>query len=61
LVRSHPKVTQVNPFCTKAVNRLKEGPANIQKVIDSKQKFGDTDFTSNNMVYWVNDTSSVVI
>jgi hypothetical protein len=54
-------VTQVNAFCTKAVNRLKAGPSNIQKVIDSQQKFEDTDFTKNNMVYWDGDTSSVVI
>ena len=45
-------MTQANAFCTKAVNRLKAGPSNIQKVIDSQQKLNQTKrthrlFTSN--------------
>jgi len=41
-----------NEFCSKAVDRLKAGPANIPEVICKGQKWTDASFAGQDMVYW---------
>lgn len=51
----HPRVQATS--CTKTINRLKAGPADIPKVISTGTQFTDTDFSGADLLYGGNDDS----
>ena len=40
--------------CSKAVDRLKQGPANIPDIICNGQPWTDASFNGNDTIYWSN-------
>ena len=49
--RRHPTV-QTPAFCTRAVDRLKRGPANVPDLVCKGETYTDADFTGADMIYW---------
>jgi len=44
--------------CTLAVNRLKNGPPNIPKIIADKTAWTDSTFTGKDTIYWDNGATA---
>jgi len=53
----HPNVKNSASYCTRAVDRLKKGPANIPEKICKAETYIDTDFQDLDQVRWTDFNS----
>jgi len=50
--KRHPKVQSSKSFCSRAVDRLKKGPANIPEKICKNEEYVDEDFKGQDQIFW---------
>ena len=56
--RSHPTVeSSTSAYCSRAVDRLKRGPANVPSMICNNEQYVDTDFDGTDQIFWTDYNS----